>query len=252
LYQYKGETILKWSLVCFDLDNTLFSYEDVFEKAMCYCFDELKKNGLQNGNELKQFPTKEIFNHFKHFSDIYWGDYENHRISRKEYRRIRFLKTMEVIKYRATEQEADQFHERYNNVMYNYIKPYHGVIPLLKKLQKIGVTIGVITNGSYNIQFKKIEKIKISPYISKDHLFVSEELGIAKPNKHIFDIVRRKCGKDEKKPLFIGDAWDLDILGAMNAGWDAIYLNTRNEPPTTDHVPYAIIEKFEDLWRYMK
>ena len=54
---------------------------------------------------------------------------------------------------------------------------------------------------------------------------VSGEVGIDKPDPRIFDVM---CERMKVKPedcLYIGDNYVNDVLGARNAGWNAIYLN---------------------------
>ena len=49
-----------------------------------------------------------------------------------------------------------------------------------------------------------------------------------KPNREIFDYALKIAGTDTTECIMIGDAIDIDILGAINAGWDQVYYNPNN------------------------
>jgi putative hydrolase of the HAD superfamily len=46
-----------------------------------------------------------------------------------------------------------------------------------------------------------------------------------KPHKDIFDYALTAAKADVSSSIMIGDAIDIDILGAINAGWDTAYYN---------------------------
>lgn len=56
-----------------------------------------------------------------------------------------------------------------------------------------------------------------------------------KPNTHLFDTAMSALGISKNKSIMIGDFWYYDIIGALNAGIRAIWINRRNEnvPETT-------------------
>lgn len=233
---------MRWTTICFDLDNTLFSHEEAFEKAICFCFEEiLKRKKVEKTPQMDQ-----LFSSFKKYSDLYWDDYEKKKISPQEYRRKRFLETATEFDLPFNEIDADDFHEHYYDVVDEFSEPYSNLHSFMKLLLNSKIKMGIITNGAVHTQYNKIKKLELNQWFSRDSIFVSEQLKISKPAKEIFDLAKQKlnsCGGH----LFVGDSWEHDVVGAIEAGWDAIYLNTRKEAPTTPHVPIGICSSLDEV-----
>jgi putative hydrolase of the HAD superfamily len=87
----------------------------------------------------------------------------------------------------------------------------------------------------------------IGIYFSKNNVFVSEDVGFSKPHPEIFKIALSRFGIEARETLFVGDSWSADIVGAINVGISAIWLNIEKSKPLTDHLPLAIIEDLEEL-----
>ena len=63
---------------------------------------------------------------------------------------------------------------------------------------------------------------------SHENIFVSAEAGAEKPDRKIFDYAKKKMRLEEMEIWFVGDAYPLDVEGALNAGWNAVWMNRRN------------------------
>ena len=79
--------------------------------------------------------------------------------------------------------------------------------------------IGVVTNGC-PLQRDKLELFDLFPL---DSLAISEEVGAGKPNPAIFRYALAELGV--QKATMIGDSWENDVLGAIESGLSAIWLN---------------------------
>ncbi|WP_216830009.1 HAD family hydrolase [Alkalihalobacterium elongatum] len=242
---------MRWRTVCFDLDNTLFSHEDAFEKAICYCFEKLQEQWLQENRIESPIDVAMWFKTFKKYSDLHWNQFETRKITAQTYRRLRYHDTMKEFQMPYSDKEADAFHAQYYDIVDSFSEPFEGLDELMNELKERNVKVGIITNGGVDTQYRKIEKIGLSSFINNDQIFVSDELGVAKPNREIFDLALRKLGVTNEK-LFIGDSWEHDVCGAIDAGWDAIYLNTRKQPASTDHEPVATYTKLTQVLNLIK
>jgi putative hydrolase of the HAD superfamily len=69
-------------------------------------------------------------------------------------------------------------------------------------------------------------------------MVTSERCDAMKPHREIFEYALRCTGAKAEASLMIGDALDVDIVGAMAAGIDAAYFN----PQRTLH---SVKPKFE-------
>lgn len=100
-----------------------------------------------------------------------------------------------------------------------------GVIPLMKHIRN-SVKIGIVSNGVYDMQYEKIKICGVENYI--DFMLISEEVGVRKPDKAIFEAALKKAGVKPDETVFIGDSWNSDIEGALNCGIKAVWLNRYN------------------------
>jgi 5'-nucleotidase len=232
---------MKWEVICFDLDDTIVDYEQTFKRAIEHCFLLfVKKNGYDISFEV-------WFSTFKKFCDLYWHDYQYRRLTRIEYRRRRFLDTMRTFNLKANTDLADGFHHYFDQVVSQFVVPIRGIEPLLDHLYHQSIKMGIITNGTSEIQRNKVRYLGFTRFFSDEFVIVSEELGVEKPNPAIFHYALKKIAPNSKYKLYIGDSWEIDVLGALEARWQAIYLNTRKQPPTTAHQPLAICHNAREL-----
>lgn len=82
-----------------------------------------------------------------------------------------------------------------------------------------------------------------------DHYFkkviTSELANSLKPKKEIFDFALEQAGAKMEESIMIGDNLEADIKGAMNAGWDTVFVNHINEDPKNVKPTYTIYNLVE-------
>ena len=84
--------------------------------------------------------------------------------------------------------------------------------------------IGVITNGPSLRQREKLRFCGIHPE-TLDAIVISEEVGTTKPDPEIFHRAIDHLMTEPQQTVMIGDSWENDILGAINSGLRAIWIN---------------------------
>ena len=105
---------------------------------------------------------------------------------------------------------------------------------LLQRLQTKGFRLFLITNGDKTVQNTRLSKSGLDEYFEK--IFISEDIGAAKPDTRFFDAVANAIeGFDKQKAIVIGDSESSDILGANRYGIDACHV-TINSPPLSPDV----------------
>lgn len=90
----------------------------------------------------------------------------------------------------------------------------------------------IITNGFLEVQHLKLKKCGLTPYFKT--IITSDEVGVMKPNKKVFDFALNQTSANSEESVYIGDSYKIDIEGAVNAGWNAIYYNPKQ---TTCELP---------------
>jgi len=213
---------MNWDSICFDLDNTLFDYEQTFQLTMEYCFQHIS---TRYGYAI---PTKTWFASFKRYCDYYWPDYASGKLTTQQYKRNRYISSMADFQIQVTSDESDLLQKKFNESVAHFVRPFPGIKTLLMTLRDEHIKLGIITNGNLSIQMKKIAGLGLSPFFPHQTIFVSEEYQIAKPNPTIFQIAQHTLQADSC--LYIGDSLEHDVVGAKKAGWDVVYFNTRRKP----------------------
>lgn len=86
----------------------------------------------------------------------------------------------------------------------------------------------VVTNGFVEVQHEKFDKSGLRDCFA--HIVLSEEVGCQKPNPRIFEEALRMNGLSAEDVVMIGDSWNSDIQGAINAGIDQIWIRKSKDP----------------------
>ena len=96
--------------------------------------------------------------------------------------------------------------------------------------------LGIITNGPADVQRDKVDLLGIRELV--DFILISGEFGSEKPDARIFTEALRLGGATAAEAVFVGDAPQIDILGANNAGIRSIWVNRSGEQwSIEDHRP---------------
>lgn len=154
-----------------------------------------------------------------------------------------------------SDEEAKLYQERYIQAQ-KEIYVSETMEKLLDFCVENGIFLGIITNGLSDHQREKIDTLKLDRWIKKEHMLVSSDVGVEKPDKRIFDWAKEHMGLgelDSKDILYIGDSFEKDMVGAKGAGWKAVWYNRRNMTPTCeDIIPDYIVKTDEELFKLIK
>lgn len=114
-----------------------------------------------------------------------------------------------------------------------------GAHSLLERLRP-HYNIGVLSNGFREVQYNKMRSADLERYM--DCIVLSDEIEVNKPNREIYDYACRKAGTTAERSLLIGDNPETDIVGAVRAGWGAIWFN-----PTGMPVPQILVDVLAEM-----
>lgn len=104
----------------------------------------------------------------------------------------------------------------------------------------------IITNGIAQVQHGRLDSSPIRRYFSD--VFISDELGVEKPNKAYFDRVAERIPDfDPQTTLVVGDSLTSDMAGGIGAGLDTCWLNPTGKPLPEDTPVTYVISRPEEL-----
>lgn len=204
-----------------DIDATLLN----FKKAEYFA--------MRDGFEKFQLPIDESqIKNYNLINDKYWKRLERGEITREMVLHGRFREFFDGLNIAYTDELIYDFNKFYQVELGNNIFFNDNAKETLKALEKTYKQYA-ITNGSIVAQKGKLKKSGLDKIF--DGVFISEEIGIDKPNKEFFDIVFENVGStDTREYLLVGDSLTSDILGANNAGIKNIWYNPEKKGKNLD------------------
>jgi putative hydrolase of the HAD superfamily len=113
-----------------------------------------------------------------------------------------------------------------------------GAADLLRQAAAKG-PVGLVTNGPSDIQRLKIRQTGLASLISA--VVISGEVGAGKPDPLVFQLALDELDADPAKAVMVGDSWDRDVQGALEAGMTAVWISHRRPAPGAhDRVSIAV------------
>ena len=106
------------------------------------------------------------------------------------------------------------------------------------------------SNGFHEVQYKKLAACGLRDYF--DTIILSENAGVNKPSPLYFEYALKVSGASRETTLMIGDNLQTDILGALQAGIDAMLFNRWNiEVRESPQVPTYVVDNLRDIIRIL-
>ncbi len=219
--------------VFFDIDNTLYNFQDADRLAMeamyDYCEEHFHMERDKAKSELKKAKD--------HLFDLLPDRPAMHnRILRYQY----FLEEHNLPLFPHTINMA----RHYWKTLLDNAEIEPGIEDLMKTIREKGCKVGIGTNMTSYVQFLKLDKLKLAEYIN--FIVTSEEADHEKPSEDFFKLVIKKASVNPEEIVFIGDNPELDAMGASKCGMHGVlyappYLSDPAEIPEN-----GIIRNYND------
>jgi putative hydrolase of the HAD superfamily len=223
----------------FDLDHTLWDFETNSKETLHELF-------VQHGMKDTVTPDFQAFyEKYSFHNKRLWHRYNHGHIRQEELKWKRMWHTLLEFKI-GDEQFSRKLSQGYLEILPTKKALFPHTEEILQYLVNKQYKLHLITNGFENVQWRKLENARIGQYFST--VITSETACCLKPHKEIFDFAIKKAGCCYEEGIMLGDNLDADILGAMNAGMDTIFVNHINEVTTLKptHTVYHLRE-LEDI-----
>ncbi|WP_158601431.1 HAD family hydrolase [Halosegnis longus] len=116
-----------------------------------------------------------------------------------------------------------------------------GVIEAIEALDEMGVYLGVISDIDTDAAHDLLERNGIDDCF--DAVTTSEAVGYTKPDSRMYETALDAWGGDPADAVMVGDRYDHDIAGAVDAGLDAVAYGPEATGPKATYE----IDHFDEL-----
>lgn len=202
--------------VVFDLDNTLYDYDACNQLAEKSLFEKISTEFAITEDEAEHLLKAAK----KNIKNALGED------AAASHNRLLYMQNICELAGKNPLKYAMTFYDEYWNTMLENMSLYDYVIPLMNELHSKGIKIGVLTDLTAHIQYRKLQKLRLTEKV--DCLVTSEEAGAEKPSRKMFDAMLWKLGVEPGEVLMVGDSKEKDIIGAENAGIQGILFQKEN------------------------
>lgn len=199
--------------IFFDLDRTLWDFERNSAETLGELFAELKLNyaGIPD--------AKTFIDTYIQKNDLCWALYRQNKISKDRLRVERFVMALAEFQIQddtLAHELAEKYVER--SPLKTGLFP-HTLETLTYLTEKY--TLHIITNGFEEVQHIKLKQSGLEPYFKT--VTTSERAGCKKPDAQIFKHAMAVAGAYSFNSLMIGDDYEVDVVGALGVGMQAIH-----------------------------
>ena len=206
--------------VIYDLDDTLYGFWDLSLVAM----DRM----VHRAEELTGIPAEEFRRVYERsFQDIMDELDPGRMMGTGHSRTLRLQHTLEHFGRSPFPAVLELYDLYWGYMLDNMVREPH-IEETLQALKARGIQIGIGTNMTVHIQYRKIERLGLGKYI--DFVVTSDEAIYDKPDARFFELVLRKAGCRPEECLFIGDNKEFDYEGPRRMGLQARWYNVTGKP----------------------
>jgi putative hydrolase of the HAD superfamily len=223
--------------VLFDIDDTLFSTSDFAERARRNAIRSMIQYGLKMDEEAAYRELLEVIAEFS-------SNYESHldklldRLPRERFYpdvNPAILVAAGVVGYHETKSIE--------------LRPFPDVITALRRLAKTRLRLGIVSAGLTTKQAEKLIRLGLYRFFRSDAIFISEQIGIGKPNPKLWQTACKAMGVPPEEVMYVGDNPTQDIDPCNSIGMVTVRSRrgTRHNDTHGKTPPAYEIVTFDDL-----
>ena len=204
----------RFDVILMDADRTLFDFDRGEQAAL-----ETVMAGL--GRRV----APDALARYRRINDELWSAVERGELETGALSPVRFAR---FLSEEGVGADPDAVSDRYIDELGRQAWLMPGAVRVCARLAKM-YRLYVVTNGFERVQRARMAKSAVRPYFAD--VFVSQEIGAAKPEPAFYDEVLRRAGvSDRSRVLAVGDSASADVAGANRAGIAACYLSPAGAP----------------------
>ncbi|OYT73732.1 MAG: hypothetical protein CFK49_10395 [Armatimonadetes bacterium JP3_11] len=232
--------------VGFDLDDTLCVYMPVAVQARLQIFERYLVPRLNLPIETIDLHYRRAFKSMLEeiHSDRWYPLYlrEGHATRTETFRRL--LESLGL----NPDELAEQISCEYAALREQMLRLHDETLEVLHTLRE-RYPLFVITNGPAYEQRRELKVLGLEALFSV--IAIEGERGIGKPHKPIFEWVESRLQLPPEQILFVGNSWEHDVQGALNAGWRAAWVNREGAPHPNPDSPALLLPNLRPLVEWL-
>lgn len=201
---------IRW--VWFDLDDTLWDFRSNSRELLGAIYHERRF--------CRWFATEqEWVDRYEAHNHRLWQEFAAGKIDSAYLRADRFRRPLADAGCPDADAEGAFLDGHYLDRLGRMTRLVPGARRILAVLRARAYKIGVLSNGFTQVQHCKLHSCGLDGLV--DAVVLSDDAGVAKPDRRIFDYAVAQAGVAPDACLMVGDNPDTDIVGALAAGWRA-------------------------------
>jgi putative hydrolase of the HAD superfamily len=227
--------------VLFDLDDTLFSTTAFARRARANAVRAMVNAGLGLSEAVVQAELDEVIAEFS-------SNYDNHFDKLLQRLRPESLRRINPALIVAAGVAA------YHDTKFRELKPFPDVVPLLEALGKAGIKRGIITHGWTVKQAEKIVRLGLMPHLDPDAIFISDQIGISKPNPKLYQTALADLQLEAPRVMYVGDSPAHDIAPPHQIGMVTTWARraAKHDLDRSNAKPTHVVDDFQELSRILR
>ena len=125
----------------------------------------------------------------------------------------------------------------------SFIVPDPHARPTIAAIQRLGVPVGVLSNGWNPLQVTKARRAGFSGTV-----LASADIGVQKPHRAAFEALASELGARPARCFYVGDDPRSDMAGALGAGFRAVWLDHEGKSYPLDLPPPTyVVHSLEEV-----
>lgn len=210
----------------FDLDRTLWDFDRNSREALEEIFLEIAQPNLPQHKTAAEFILV-----YEAENEKCWKAYREGHITKEELRPLRFRKAVEglrILAFDGMEALAEEMGTAYVERAPYRTALFDGAIEVCQALKARGHRMFILTNGFEEVQHIKVNRSGLEPFF--EQVFTSDALGFKKPHPACYAKGLTLADSRADRAVMIGDDWECDVDGAIEAGWGAVHFDPHQSP----------------------
>ncbi len=222
--------------ILFDLDDTLFSTTEFARRARSNAVDAMIECGIDATHEVIAGELAEVI---REFGSNYASHFDK-LLQRLPPHQRRDANPAIVVAAGVC---------AYHDTKFEHLQPFPDVKPFLEALRAAKMRRGVITHGWTTKQSEKLVRLGIVDLFGSRDVFISDQVGIAKPNPKLYQFALREMGLLPGETMYVGDNLAHDITPPRTIGMHTAWINrsAKEGQDLEAAAPEFVVQDFREL-----